>query len=356
MTKKNEVKIYVSLTYFILLLFASFRFGFGNDYFNYYNYYTFFPNNFFDNSLKHILSSGIEPGFILLSVLFKSFDFSFGYFIGFCSFVSLTLVLYTIQKYSSYKSFSILIFFANYYLVYVENLLRQGIAMAIFFYVFYDIIITGNKKKYYLLILLGSTIHISLIIALCVPILLKLNIKIFLNPIIIVIVLMLALTSSFFSPYIILSVSQIIFKKGAYYIHYSINYLALGLRFLEVTIIYYIFIRTYEKLSRVEILSVKMFIIGVVIYSMVSSMSILSRMTDYFSFLEVILIPNLISYLKPKEKKMYRAMFSCVFIILFLKDMYSTINLMNIKSKQIIDYPYITIFNKEKFDRIVQPQ
>jgi hypothetical protein len=349
-SNKNESTYLVTFSYFVLLLFASFRFGIGTDYFSYYRIFSLMPDDFSDISTLQIMSFSLlfEPGFSLLMVLFKSLNLSFPYFIGFCAFISLSLSLYTIQKYSINKLFSLFIFFANYYQVYIEGALRQGMAMTIFIYAFYDFLYTRKKVKYYLLILLGMTIHMSILIVLCVPFIVKMPKNVFKSPIVIAVMIMLSLTGSLFMPRVFGLIISMFTKKSAYFNHdFSLNIFPISLRVLEMVLVYILYRKNYLMLSYQEIMAVKVYISGAYIYLMVSSVG-LSRVSEYFTFIEIILMPNLLSCLKTKSRLVYHTIFLPLFIILFYKDMYSFIDQRNLKSKHIIDYQYTTIINKEK--------
>jgi hypothetical protein len=353
-SNKNEAKHFVTFSYFVLLLFASLRFGIGTDYFSYSWIFFALPENFSDISFLQIVSFSllVEPGFSFLMILFKSLNLPFSYFIVLCAFISLGLTLYTIQKYSINKLLSLFIFFANYYMVYIESALRQGIAMTIFLYAFYDFLYTRKKVKYYLLIILGMTIHVSILITLCIPFIVKIHKNIFRNPIIIVIMVMLSLVSSIFMPRVFGFIISIFSKKSGYFDrNLSLNIFPIGLRLLEMILVYILFRKKYMMLSEREIMAVKVYISGVYIYLMVSSIG-QSRVSEYFTFIEIILLPNLLSYVKIKSRQVYRAVFLSLFIMLFYKDMYSFIDQRNLKSKRIIDYQYVTIFNKEKIKEL----
>jgi hypothetical protein len=352
-SNKNETKYFVIFSYFVLLLFASFRFGIGTDYFSYYRIFSLLPDNFSDISLLQIVSFSlfVEPGFSLLMILFKSLNLSFSYFIALCSFISLSLSLYTIQKYSINRLLSLFIFFANYYMIYIESALRQGIAMTIFLYAFYDFIYTKRKVNYYLLILAGMTIHVSIVITLCVPFIMKIHKNIFRNPIIIIIMAMMALASSIFMPRVFGFIFSIFSKKSYFNRSLSLNIFPISLRILEMILVYILFRKNYLMLSDREIMAVKVYISGVYIYLTISSVG-QSRVSEYFTFIEIILIPNLLSYLKIKPRLVYYTVFLSLFVILFYKDMYSFIDQRKLKSNRIIDYQYVTIFNKEKIKEI----
>jgi multisubunit Na+/H+ antiporter MnhC subunit len=127
-------------------LVSVFRFGIGTDYFNYYNIFSYSPKNFSDVTPQRLIMTQIEPGFFIVCVFLKSLNFPFTFLTALCAFIPISLILYIIQKNSMQKTFSIFIFFANYYMVYIENLLRQGIAMGIFIYALYDFLQSKSSK------------------------------------------------------------------------------------------------------------------------------------------------------------------------------------------------------------------
>jgi hypothetical protein len=355
-SKRNETKCFLIFSYFMLLSFACIRFGIGTDYFNYYSIYSHLPINLSYFSILKILVLRIEPGFAFLGLLFKSLNIPFTYFVAFCAFVSLSLIIYTIQHYSINKTFSLLIFFANYYLVYIENLLRQGIALAIFIYAFYDFIFHKNRVKYYFLIFLGMLFHVSIIISFFIPIVVRINSNLLINPLNIIIVIIISLISSLFVPKIIKYVLSIFTDRASGYLNQNIkfNIFPISLRLLEMIIIYKILKKKYILLCEYEIISIKSYFFGILVYFSFSSISIFSRLTEYFMFIEIILIPNLLLYLGKKERKIYQTIFYLIFIMLFFKDINANIHQREFKSKRIIDYQYITIFNKDRIEDMLQ--
>ncbi|MHB9293980.1 hypothetical protein Holit_03102 [Hollandina sp. SP2] len=352
-TKKDESFIFTTVCYLCLLSISVFRFGIGTDYFNYYSIFYFVPESFSGISLQKFIISQIEPGFWAISILIKSLNLPFTYLIAFCSFISLSLIFYTIQKKSMQKTFSVFIFFANYYMVYIENTLRQGIAMGIFIYALYDFLQTKSFKKYCILILLGCTFHITIIVALCVPLIVRISLKTILNPIFLFCITLLSLVFSFVVPRLIVLVLSGLFPRYLSYARKTeINIMPLLLRLLELVLVYFLTKRTCHRLGQREIMCVKFFIFGCLFYFSLSSISVFSRLTEYFMFIEIILIPNLMFNLRPNENKLFKIFFSFLFLLLFFKDLNSFSYQGNFRSHRVIDYPYVTIFNKDAIKNI----
>jgi hypothetical protein len=352
-TKKNETSVLVVVCYFCLLLVSVFRFGIGTDYFNYYNIFSYFPKNFSDVTLQRLIMAQTEPGFFIICIFLKSLNLPFTCLIALCAFIPISLILRTIQKNSMQKTFSILIFFANYYMVYIESTLRQGIAMGIFIYALYDFLQNKSSKKYCFLILLGCTFHITIILTLCVPLIIRISWRTILNPMFLFSLTFLSLAFSFILPrLIVLLLSGVFPRYVAYGSQIDINIMPIFLRLLEMIFVYILAKRTYHRLDRREIMCAKIFIFGCLFYFSLSSISIFSRLMEYFIFIEIILIPNILFNLRVNENKTFKIFFSFLFIFLFFKDLDSFSYQGNFRSHRIIDYPYVTIFNKDAIKNI----
>jgi len=342
-TKKRETYNIVTLFYIFLLFFACTRFGIGTDYFNYYRIFTRLPDSFNNLSLLKLTSYGVEPGFSFLIILFKSLNLSYVQFIALCSFIPLTLIFYTIQKYSINKTVSLFIFFANYYAVYIENLIRQGIAMSIFICAVLYLISTKKIINFLILILIGVTFHFSLIIALIVPVILKFNKKLFLNKYSVILLSIIAFVAGivFFR-----SIASIIPRVNPY-VSWGSNNSAIIIRTLNIILILYIYARVKNNLSETEISLLKLYIFGNIFYFFVSSISIFSRLTEYFIFLEIILIPSMLIFLR-RGKKMVLTIYILLFSFLFIKDIDSFLYQREYNSKNVLNYKHVTIFNKDE--------
>jgi hypothetical protein len=133
----------------------------------------------------------------------------------------------------------------------------------------------------------------------------------------------------------------------------QINIFPIGLRLIEMIIVYKISKKRLILLSEYETLGIKSYFFGIFVYFSFSTISIFSRLTEYFMFLEIILIPNLLGYLGKREKLLYQMLFCCLFIILFFKDINANLYQREFKSKRIIDYEYTTIFNKERIEYLL---
>ncbi|GHU19289.1 hypothetical protein FACS1894163_12030 [Spirochaetia bacterium] len=91
----------------------------------------------------------------------------------------------------------------------------------------------------------------------------------------------------------------------------------------------------------------KVYIIGFIFYLIFCQFGLLSRVTDYLSMFEIIMIPNFLTKLKKSKRKLLASAFIMIFLILFVKDIQSEQINGRYKSTNPFIYPYITIFNKD---------
>ncbi|MFM6994747.1 MAG: EpsG family protein [Sediminibacterium sp.] len=135
---------------FILVLFSGLRYGVGVDYFSY-------EDLFYSGEL----AAWIEPGFYFIMEIVRNFDNSFTTFNILISFLTISLLFFSLREYD--KAFVIslsLFFFSQSGLGFYFNGIRQGMAAAIFLFSYRYI--EGNLFiKYCLCILAASLIHVS---------------------------------------------------------------------------------------------------------------------------------------------------------------------------------------------------
>ena len=351
LTKKSDEQKVTFFFYVIIFFIACTRFGVGVDYFSYYNIYRAMPVGSPGSLFIRLLTLYTEPGFSLLMMIFRYFNMSFIQFIALCACISLVMIFSTIQKYSNNKIISFFIFYSHYYLVYIESIVRQGIAMAIFLYAFFSFIDNKKTIKYILFILLGMTFHVSIVIALFIPIIIKLKNKYFLSPFPLIVLSIFSFLCGyiFFLPFLNLFLSETPFSR---YLRYSnsnnVNISAVLFRMFKLVFIYIIYFRVKKHLLPEDKLVLKIYIIGLLFYFFICQMSLLSRMSNYFMILEIILIPNMIKHLSKNEKIFMVNVYIILFSFIYIKDIDSFLNLREYYSKSVFDYNHITIFNKEK--------
>lgn len=138
-----------------LVILSGTRYEVGAD-FN--SYLTIFNN--VDSLSESSAYSSLEPGFKLIIIFFKALNFP-PYFLFFVfSAILFSFLGVGLKRTSKLPFLSLFIFFSIFWIGYVFNVLRQGIAMSIFIYAISDI--KDKKfKKVLFISLLASTIHFT---------------------------------------------------------------------------------------------------------------------------------------------------------------------------------------------------
>ena len=355
LTRKRDISRVCTYFYFVIILFACIRFGVGTDYFAYYVIFSGVPKgnfnvSFFNNANNYL----VEPGFYLLAVLSKALNLSFISFMALCAFLSLVTIFYVIQKYSVNKILSLFLFFSYYYLIYIENLIRQGMAMAIFVYAFFRFIKDRKIFSYIMLILFGMTFHVSLAVVLIIPIIIKLNKKMFLEPVSMIMVSIASFILGLAVFRLLIDFVPIVgLRLVAYSESYNMNIFALLIRIIKLFIIYIIYIKMKKNLTQEETMIFIVYIFGFIFYFFVSQISIFSRMTNYFMFIEILLIPIMVKYHSKYEKNFIIFIYIIIFSFMFVKDIESFLHQREYYSKNVLEYNHITIFNKEKIKEVL---
>ena len=103
----------------------------SKDFKNYFNFYETLTST-------NLSFSWIEPGFLLLALLFKNFDFSFQVFIGVILTISLIAKLYFITKYSRQPEISFIFYVSFFLLLHESTQIRVSIAITFLMFSIYS--------------------------------------------------------------------------------------------------------------------------------------------------------------------------------------------------------------------------
>ena len=342
--KKSNI-IFLILSAF-LTIFSAIRYGSGSDYFGYMWHYNNTPLSIVE-TLQ--LKTHVRGVFSIIMCFFKNLHFSYEMFIVVLSIFMMSIVTYTIWKESKAKILSLLIFYSMYYHIYMNSALRQGLAMCIFLYAFYKFFKEGKMVKYIILILIGSTIHYSLLIMILMPAIKWFYNKYAFNKKAYIILFSGAVL------FFVLKLERIIPLVGnslGLYIPYESsgpNILAIMLRIILLSVILILY--KYSDKSKVDDFDrfqIFVYFIGIVIFIAVSNTPVLSRLTEYFSVLDVLIFANLISSINLKNIKFIGILIVGLIIgVVFIKDQASFVYQGSYYNKSIYSYPYVSIFNKE---------
>ena len=153
-----------NVSYLLMTVMATFRYGQMDDYFNYYF------------NFEHPEVYGlIDPLFGLLIGLFKAFSIGYPVFIALLSLTCMLLSYRFFLKNCGYSCISLLMFYSYTFMMCPMSSIRQGICLALLMYMF-PLLVEKNKKLFYLGVFVGCFIHLSFIVVLILPFLLKLRI------------------------------------------------------------------------------------------------------------------------------------------------------------------------------------
>lgn len=351
-SKRNEVKKLYLFSMVTLLLIAMLRFGLGTDYFTYYAYYDVCnASSVADLTLKNYILSQVEPLYFLCQFIFKFCHLSYEVFVAFCAMVAIIFTYRAILNISKAPLLSLFIFFANYYLIEVQNMVRQGMAMALFLFALSEWIQTKKTKRYLFIILVACGFHFSAIICFFVPFITTFPQRWFFNYVSISVLCIFSLAIGFVVPKILIMIISKIFPRYAYYKMGSFNILAAGLRLVELFLV--VLLRDKAKKTETDLLLYKLFILGIFLSLMCMTMDVLTRLTEHLLFIEILLIPNLLVDCGKNKKTIMLPVFLLLYSFLFTKDVNSFSKQGNFLScTEIYEYPYVTVFNKDRIKEI----
>ena len=351
-TKKKEVENFFRLFLFSGTIFAVLRYGSGTDYFSYNHIYKCFNIKLSDYIFY---MQSVEPGYALLNILGNKLKISYQLFLGVLTCFDLLILNKLLKDYSVEPILSLLIFFLNYYVPYFTNTIRQSSAMLIILLSVMDYYKKRNTIVYIFQILIISFVfHFSAIILITFPIFeLFIGKKIYKKYKAFLFTIIFFLAGNLFYIFLLkflgsLGMSPIIKKLIHYTTDADFSFMGLCVRLLFFLIIIYFFLPNIEKKSLVVQFMYRFYIYGVYIYLLFARFPIFSRFSDYFTFIEIILIPNLIYANNKSNKKDVLIILLILYFILFVKDLDAANQQGGYYLTGSTNYPYVTVFNKEK--------
>lgn len=344
---KRKLNILFYSCVILITIIALIRYGAGTDYFAYRWHFYQIPTNIIQ-AIRY--ESHMDIGFRILISIFRYFNLNFEIFIAILSAFIMACYIYVIEKYSNNKMLSIFIFFSNCYLIYVESALRQGLAMSIFIVAYYKFIEDDNIKNYITIILVISLFHRASLICLIIPIIKKIYNKIGNNIKFNTIILLVCILSflikgdrKLISLFSIIGIN-VVYEGG------SANILAILVRIILLIIMYISYrISNKEQVLPSEKFQMYTYFINVCIFIAVSNNHILSRITDFISIIEIIILANCISRIKIKgwDILLMSTLISTMGV-LFIKDLNSNTKSGNYYQKGAFNYPYVSILDKDR--------
>lgn len=334
--KFSYVEFFLSTAFIFLIM--SFRYGQGIDYFNYdfiFNGYKSQPNQL----------AGMELFYYLINRLVILCKLDFQWVIVITSYINILFVFKVINKYSKNKLLSLVFVMANYFLNFT-SMIRQGVAMSIMIYGMCEYFTDRKLKKYIVYVLISGFFHTSAFLCIFLPLFKYFKIFKYESYVGFTIYSVIMMALSVFLTRILIQLIATIYPKYLYYVGgLQLNVFTCGLRYvLSIMLIY--LCKKAEPFEK-ELLSV--ILLGNLILFVINPFLSASRVTEYFSFLEIILLPNVMR--RDKKKLAQSISIILLYFALFCKDIKSFEKLGKYKSNSVFGYPYISVFDKSKFYR-----
>lgn len=307
--KKNK---YISIAAFILLIFFGLRGFVQSDFQNYYPWFEYLPTIWESGKFYDAFSESFEPGFVLCSILCKSLNPDYFFWVFVCVLIDIILLKKIFKQYSVNVCLSFSIYFALGAIIMEFNLMRNIKAILILFFAIKYI---QNKQiwKYFACVFLASLFHITSIIF--VPLYFILNKK-WPKPILLGIFILCIIVLVFKIRFLSVLLPKIAIVLGGEYLLKSESYSASGeleatygitFGLIERIITYVLVFRSYgtwsDKTGNRYIFP-NMIIIYFMCFSLLTEMSVLlERFAYYFVLSYSIFYPNLIKQIKVKVNR-----------------------------------------------------
>jgi hypothetical protein len=281
-----------------LFLFAAFRkAGIDKDYLGYLEYY---------NDILHHSFSRVEPFFIIITHLVDKLFHNHLFLFIIYALLGVFLKIYAINKLTTFRLLSVLIYFSSFFLLFEMTQIRVGVAAGLLLLCIEPI---KEKKlgEFLILAVLATLFHYSALIILPLYFLKgdKLNIVVYalLIPVSYLIFYS-KLDLFFFIDYVPISLVQI--KMSSYFHHAAVNSTinVFNLVHLSRCIIAFLFLWKWKLISETNSYStilIKIYILSLfafVAFGLVPGFS--SRISELLMIVEIILIPFLAVLIKPK--------------------------------------------------------
>lgn len=320
----KKIKPFFYVTSFLVILFCSLHYGVGFDFFSYELIY---------GSIGEFEYSDIkgEYGFLFLFDCLKTLGFSYEYariLILLC--INILFVGF-INRYSSNKILSQFLLF-TFYFTFLFSALRQGLALSIFFCFGLNFLLKEKYIYFYILVLLISTIHVSAVILLLIPLYLKFN-DFFKNKELLIISVVFVL--SIFS-------GIIVNKYISDYSETKFNIMGSAFR---IAIFFVIYLLGKDNFKGNDYKFFQIYVLGFYIYLLFISFDLIAtRLFVYFKILDIILLVRLLSYYKHKlPLTTFILIMGLLSFINILSGIASDVKL------EFYNYPYFSIFDAENF-------
>lgn len=354
LVNKRYVNICYLFALIVLTVFLCLRYGQGTDFPAYEYTYNLAPNKLdFTNGIYFADIVSIDYGWWILNNLFKSIGVSFSGYIFVLSIAEMVLIDRFIRKmgYNRYKVFILLLAFPTVYLTYMFSALRQGLVIAIFLGVMLPYLAQKKYVRYLLMLVLISFLHKSSLILILLLFIDKISIKQLKYWLIPCFGLGL-ISSKLFAPIFIL------IGKPSYATNLSMNPFALMERIVMLGVILFLY-EEYVKNSKINLSYkfefstvdrlLKFYLVGMCMYlAFLMFPLVASRLCIFFKLFEIWLIPQMLPCVARERRIQIFVVLLVITAGMTLKNISTSIREGNYYNDiSTINYPYVTVFNKE---------
>lgn len=156
-SSEKQIKGVVIFWFLFLTLLSGLRYDVGADYMSYVDIFNMIPTTFNNLFPKEV---HIEWGAYLLMYIIKALHLNVYVFFFLMSFISFVFLYKSIIKLNPhYAHYSVIIYFAFFFLQYHFNIIRHGVMVSLVWYAF-SYIEERNFRKFITYIIIGGTFHI----------------------------------------------------------------------------------------------------------------------------------------------------------------------------------------------------
>lgn len=331
--------------YFLLTIMLIFRYGQGQDYFNYQQLYN--EIGYLGDISPYLLLTRPDIGYTILCYVSYSFQLPFFLFVAFIGIVTMYWFYLFFVKYCGKSMLSLFFFYSVIYLIYPFSILRQGIAIAFFVGILLPLIENRKYVKYYIYTVLLSMIHLSAIIMVLFPIMWNAKLS---KKWILLIFSLLSISMLFEIQLFTHIPISFINERVEHYVESSSNNLIFA-KLVRLLIVFplFFFPNRWLREDSYMLKMRNMLFGGFVVYALLSFSELAaSRLWGYFLVFECIMLFRLLcqkSFLK------FRFFLLSYYIllnnVLWFKDINGFIQQGEYQNCTILTYPYISLFDNE---------
>lgn len=329
--------------YAILIIMLIFRYGQGQDYFNYQQLYN--EIGYLGDTSLFLLLTRPDIGYSILCYAFYSIQLPFSVFSAFVGIVTMYWFYLFFIRYCKRSILSIFFFYSVIYLIYTFSILRQGIVISFFVGVLLPLIESKKYIKYSICTILLSTIHLSAIILFLFPVMW--NVRLTKKSMMTIFVLLSVMM--FFSIHLFYHIPiGLVSERIAYYTDSASSNLIFAkmVRFLIVFPVLFLpnrWLREDPYLLNMR----NMLFWGYVVYALLSFSELAaSRLWGYFLVFECLMLFRLSCQKTFLQLRFFLLSYYILLnTVLWFKDINGFIQQGEYQNCNILTYPYISVFD-----------